>query len=44
MPVTPLYPLTGMMAVHRRVGGVGELRWSDSGWTLADLWIEGREP
>jgi peptide/nickel transport system substrate-binding protein len=44
MPVTPLYPLTAMMAVHRRVGGIGQLRWSDSNWTFDELWIEEREP
>jgi peptide/nickel transport system substrate-binding protein len=44
MPVTTLFPLTGMMAVHRRVGGVDGLRWSDSGWSLDELWIEEREP
>jgi peptide/nickel transport system substrate-binding protein len=44
LPVTTLFPLTGMMAVHRRVGGIDELRWSSSGLSLDELWIEEREP
>jgi peptide/nickel transport system substrate-binding protein len=44
MPVTSLYPLTGMMAVHRRIGGIDEVSWSDSHWKVVDLWIEEREP
>jgi peptide/nickel transport system substrate-binding protein len=42
MPVTTLFPLTGMAAVHRRVGGFGAVRWS-ADMAFHELWIEGHE-
>jgi peptide/nickel transport system substrate-binding protein len=42
MPVTTLFPLTGMAAVHRRVGGLGSVRWS-ADMAFSRLWIEGHE-
>jgi peptide/nickel transport system substrate-binding protein len=43
MPVTTLFPLTGLTAVHRRVGGFGAVRWS-ADMVFSQLWIEEREP